>query len=121
MYVRAIADTGTSLWYLPRAIADSYWARVPTARYSVLQAGWIFRCSTKLPDMTVIISGQRITVPGINMNYQTLMLGMCYGGIQRETGLDTSVFGDVFLKELYVIHEQPMVGQPRLGFARLRN
>jgi aspergillopepsin I len=121
MTLRAIADTGTSLWYLPKPIADAYWARVPTARYSALQAGWIFRCTSKLPDMSVTVSGRVITVPGINMNYQTLMLGMCYGGIQRETGLETSVFGDVFLKGLYVIHEQSLDGNPRLGFAKLKN
>jgi aspergillopepsin I len=119
--IRAIADTGTSLWYLPKPIADAYWAQVPTAKYNILQAGWVFRCTTELPDMTVTISGKPITVPGINMNYQTLLRGMCYGGIQRETGLETSVFGDVFLKELYVIHEQPLVGNPRLGFAKLRD
>ncbi|KAF2428092.1 protease B [Tothia fuscella] len=113
----AIADTGSSLWYLPRAIADAYWAQVPGSSYSQPQSGFIFPCNSKLPDMTVIISGKRITVPGIMMNYQTLSPNTCMGGINRDFGMPFSIFGDAFLKGLFVVYEAPMEGQLRLGFA----
>lgn len=56
--INAIADTGTSLWYLPKAVADAYWAKVPGAQYNSLQAGWMFPCNAKLPDMSMVIGGK---------------------------------------------------------------
>lgn len=63
--INAIADTGTSLWYLPRAVADGYWAKVPGAQYNSLQAGWMFPCGSTLPDISMVIAGTKVTVPGI--------------------------------------------------------
>jgi aspergillopepsin I len=57
--INAIADTGTSLWYLPKAVADAYWAKVPGAQYNSLQAGWMFPCTAQLPDMSMIIGGKQ--------------------------------------------------------------
>jgi len=116
--INAIADTGTSLWYLPKAVADGYWAKVPGAQYNSVQAGWMFPCSEKLPDMNIVVAGQKVNVPGINMNYQTISSSLCYGGIQRDTGMPFSIFGDVFLKGVFVIFESVPGQQPRLGFAQ---
>jgi aspergillopepsin I len=113
----AIADTGSSLWYLPKSIADAYWAQVAGSNYSATQSGFVFPCNSKLPDMTVIVSGKRVTVPGINMNYQTLTPTTCMGGINRDFGMPFSIFGDAFLKALFVVYEAPIGGQARLGFA----
>jgi aspergillopepsin I len=57
--INAIADTGTSLWYLPKAVADAYWAKVPGAQYNSVQAGWMFPCNAKLPDIAMVISGTK--------------------------------------------------------------
>jgi aspergillopepsin I len=65
MKINAIADTGSSLWYLPKQVADSYWAKVPGATYSTTIGQWLFPCTSKLPDMSIIVSGQKVTVPGI--------------------------------------------------------
>ncbi|KAF2672533.1 aspartic proteinase II-1 [Microthyrium microscopicum] len=113
----AIADTGSSLWYLPRTIADAYWKQVPGSSYSTAQGAFVFPCQSKLPEMTVIVSGQPVRVPGINMNYQTVSAGTCMGGINRDFGMPFSIFGDAFLKGLFVVHEVPLKGQSRIGFA----
>jgi len=114
--INAIADTGSSLWYLPRAVADAYWKQVPGAAVR-LPLGWTFPCSSKLPDMTMIISGKKVTVPGINMNYQTVGGSTCFGGIQRDVGLPFSIAGDVFLKNQFVIHKSD--GKTaKIGFAQ---
>jgi aspergillopepsin I len=118
--INAIADTGTSLWYLPKAVADAYWAQVPGASYNNLQAGFTFPCNSKLPDMTMVIQDKKVTVPGINMNYQQISSTTCYGGIQRDSGMPFSIFGDVFLKGLFVVFESPSNGPQRLGFALQR-
>jgi aspergillopepsin I len=115
--INAIADTGTSLWYLPSKVANAYWAAVPGASYNTLQAGFTFPCASKLPDLSLTITGKRIVVPGINMNYQAISQSTCYGGIQRDTGMPFSIFGDVFLKGMFVAFEAPIGGQARIGFA----
>ncbi|KAE9977127.1 hypothetical protein BLS_001351 [Venturia inaequalis] len=116
--INAIADTGTSLWYLPRAVADGYWAKVPGAQYSSLQAGWMFPCGATLPDISMVIAGTKVVVPGINMDYQKISSQQCYGGIQRDTGMPFSIFGDVFLKGVFVVFEAAEGKTPRLGFAQ---
>jgi aspergillopepsin I len=117
--INAIIDTGTSLWYLPYKVANAYWAAVPGASYNTLQAGFTFPCASKLPDFALNITGRRFVVPGINMYYQSISQATCYGGIQRNmnTNMKFSIFGDVFLKGMFVAFEAPVGGPPRLGFA----
>jgi aspergillopepsin I len=112
---QAISDTGSSLWYMPKGMADEYWGTVPGAKNSGAQ--WNFPCAAKLPDMSVVIGGKKVTVPGENMNYQSIGT-TCFGGIQRDLAMPFSIFGDVFMKGLFVIHESPPTGQARIGFAR---
>lgn len=40
---------------------------------------------------------------------------MCFGGIQSNSGMEFSIFGDVFLKNQYVVFDAE---GPRLGFAQ---
>jgi aspergillopepsin I len=115
--INAVADTGSSLWYLPRAIADAYYREVEGAQFNQMQSGWMFPCNAKLPDMALVVSGKKITVPGTNMNYQKLSQSTCFGGIQRDTGMPFSIAGDVFLKEMFVVFENAPGTSPRLGFA----
>jgi aspergillopepsin I len=114
----AIVDTGSSLWYAPASMVDAYWAKVPDATYNNIQGGYTFPCSTKLPDIQVVIAGKKVSVPGQNMNYQNLGVSTCFGGLQRSTGMPFSIFGDVFLKGLYVIFEHVPGNVQRIGFAQ---
>ncbi|KAE9978507.1 hypothetical protein EG328_001417 [Venturia inaequalis] len=114
--LNAIADTGSSLWYAPAKMVDAYYAKVPGATFSQLAGGWNFPCSAKLPDISLTVSGKKVTVPGGNMNYQSIGT-TCMGGLQRDTGMPFSIAGDVFLKNLFVVFEHPVSGQARLGFA----
>jgi len=114
--INAVADTGSSLWYVPAKVADTYYSKVQGAAFSALSGGWTFPCNAKLPDITLTVSGKKVVVPGINMNYQSIG-STCMGGMQRDTGIPFSIAGDVFLKNLFVVFEHPVGGQPRLGFA----
>jgi aspergillopepsin I len=109
------------LWYVPPPVANAYWAQVPGATWKNARAGWTFPCSARLPDISLIIEGKNITVPGINMNYQTVSQNVCYGGLQRTdsaSGKELHIAGDVFLKNMFVAFEHPDGEQARLGFAR---
>jgi aspergillopepsin I len=109
------------MWHLPRAIAHEYWAKVPGAALHPALNAWIFPCASELPAMSIMVSGRRITVPGISMHYQNINGVLCYGGIQEDfisPSLQLSIFGNVFMKGLFIIFESPDNGTARLGFAQ---
>ncbi|KAF2010963.1 Asp-domain-containing protein [Aaosphaeria arxii CBS 175.79] len=117
--IPAIGDTGTTLLYLPTAIVKAYYAKVSGAKLDSTNAGgWVFPCSATLPDFTATIGGAKQVVPGKYINYAPLETGSttCFGGIQVNDGLPFSIFGDIFLKSKYVVHE--LSATPRLGFAQ---
>lgn len=116
--INAIADTGTSLWYMPKASTEAYWEQVPGAVYNMQQGGYTYPCGAKLPDFHVVVAGKKVTVSGANMNYQQMGPTTCFGGVQRDTGMPFSIFGDVFLKSVFTVFEMPENGQARIGFAQ---
>ena len=67
--IDGIADTGTTLLYLPQAAVTAYYAKVPGAKYNSQQGGYTFACSTTLPSLTLGIGSGRFTVPGSYINY----------------------------------------------------
>ena len=116
----AIADTGTTLMLLPAAMVKDYYSEVPGAQNQ--SVGWVFPCTTTLPDLTLMMSTgipggdpAYAVVQGEFMNRSAVINGseMCWGGIQ--TGPDNlSILGDVFLKSQFVVFD---MAAPRLGFA----
>lgn len=67
--IDAIADTGTTLLYLPAAIVTAYYSKVPGAVNSPAQGGYIFPCSAALPSITLGIGSYRAVVPGSYISY----------------------------------------------------
>lgn len=115
----AIADTGTTLLYLPPDIVADYYSNVRGAGYDQNQGGYTFPCRSSLPSFSATIGGTAFAVPGRLVNYAPIDNAgtTCFGGIQRDTGLPFSIFGDVFLKSVFVVFDQTQ-SSPRLGFAR---
>ena len=114
----AIADTGTSLMFLPSAAVKSYYNGVQGASYNHAQGGYIFPCSATLPNFVVAIGGKQFTVPGSYINYAPVSSdgSTCFGGIQANTGIGFTIFGDVFLKSVYAVFDSS-TSTPRIGFA----
>ncbi|RAR11873.1 acid protease [Stemphylium lycopersici] len=115
--VSGILDTGTTLIYTDSAIVRAYYAKVSGAQNSARQGGYIFPCTATTPDFSITVGGVKQTVPGKYINYAPIGDGTCFGGIQTDEGIGFSIFGDIFLKSKYVIHEMGNSG-PRLGFAQ---
>ncbi|KAI0003898.1 aspartic peptidase domain-containing protein [Xylariaceae sp. FL0662B] len=113
----AIADTGTTLAFLPEEVATAYYRQVPTAKQDPEAGGYVFPCDTTLPDFTYSIEDTKFTVPGAFINYAEVdeTGRSCFGGIQPDTDIGLSIWGDIVLKSAFVVFE-PQV--PRLGFAR---
>ena len=114
----AIADTGTSLLYLPTNVVKAYYSQVQGAQYDQQQAGYVFPCSANLPDFNVAIGGKTFAVGGDLINFApvTQASQTCFGGIQEDTGIGFSIFGDVFLKAVVAVFDDDG-SSPRLGFA----
>ena len=114
--IDGIADTGTTLLYLPSTIVSAYYAKVPGASYNSAQGGYIFTCGTTLPSITLGIGSYRAVVPGSYIQYAPISGSTCFGGIQRNTGIGFSIYGDIFLKSQFVVFDET-TSAPRLGFA----
>lgn len=58
----AIADTGTTLLYLPSALVTAYYKQVSGATNSATYGGYIVPCSATLPSLTLVIGGTKFVV-----------------------------------------------------------
>ncbi|KAJ5488742.1 aspergillopepsin A-like aspartic endopeptidase [Penicillium diatomitis] len=118
---QAIADTGTSLMLVSPDVVSAYYKQVRHAAYSSGVSGWVYPCSSKLPSLTVALGDKyQATIPGSLVNFAevgrntTTGETVCYGGIQSNQGSSLQIFGDVFLKALFVVFDRR---GPSLGFA----
>jgi len=114
----AIADTGTSLLYLPDAVINAYYNKVSGAYEDDSQGGVVFPCNANLPNLKISIGGSTYTVPGSYINYAPIDNSgtTCFGGLQSSDGIGFNILGDVFLKAVFVVFDQTQ-SSPRLGFA----
>jgi len=114
----AIADTGTTLLYIPASAAKAYYAKVSGSQNSNTYGGYVAPCNSNWPAFNVKIGGTTFSVPGSYINYAQVSDGSstCYGGIQSNTGIGLTIFGDIFLKSKYVVFDES-TSTPRLGFA----
>lgn len=67
--IDAIADTGTTLLYLPIAVVQDYYDAIPSASYSSSQGGYVFPCDASLPSISLGLGTYRAVIPGPFINY----------------------------------------------------
>lgn len=67
--IDAIADTGTTLLLMDDNIVSAYYGKVKGAQNSQNDGGYVFPCSTTLPNFTVGIGNFHAVIPGSYMNY----------------------------------------------------
>ncbi|KAI9810108.1 MAG: Type I transmembrane sorting receptor [Pycnora praestabilis] len=113
--IDAIADTGTTLLLLDQNIVTAYYAKVSGAKYDNTQGGYTFSCSATLPSITLGIGSYKAVVPGSLINFAPVSGNTCFGGLQANTGIGFSIFGDIFFKSQFVVFEG--TSAPQLGFA----
>ncbi|KAI2606300.1 endothiapepsin [Hypoxylon fragiforme] len=114
--IQGIADTGTTLAMLPDAVVTAYYRQVSGAKNDDTQGGYVFPCTASLPDFVFGVEGAKVTIPGEFVNYAPVDDSTCFGGIQSDSGIGFSIFGDVALKAAFVVFDQTE-STPRLGFA----
>lgn len=115
--IRGIADTGTTLLYLPDDIVDSYYGAVQGAKNDQQQGGYTYPCAAELPEISFEIDSYTAVVPGTFITYAPVDTSgqTCFGGLQSSTGIGINIFGDIFLKSQFIVFQGGE--SPRLGFA----
>ncbi|KAJ5209751.1 hypothetical protein N7449_004130 [Penicillium cf. viridicatum] len=118
---QAIADTGTSLMMVSPEVAEAYYKQVHGGLYAKNANGYIFPCNSSLPTLSVAVGpSYSVTIPGSFMNWSEVGTNtttgetVCYGGLQSSGSSSMAIYGDVFLKALFVVFDQR---GPSLGFA----
>lgn len=105
--IDAIADTGTTLLLMDDDIVSDYYSQVDGAQNDSQQGGYVFDCSTQLPDFTLGIGDGKSTIPGSLMSLGSVGDGSnnCFGGIQSNQGIGLSIYGDVWLKAVLAVFD----------------
>ncbi|RGP72687.1 hypothetical protein FLONG3_6695 [Fusarium longipes] len=118
----ATIDTGTTLVFLPPALAGLYWNDVPNMRIDPdLGNAFTFPCefSEELPDLMFKVPNTEhvLRVPGPYLSFSPTDDDpeYCWGGMQSAEDLGgVTIIGDVALKALYVAFD---IENNKVGFA----
>ncbi|CAK7269590.1 hypothetical protein SEPCBS119000_003648 [Sporothrix epigloea] len=115
--ITGIADTGTTLLCLDDSIVDAYYNEIDGANNSDTYGGYVFPCSSSVPSFTFAVGSSNIVIPSDYMNTGAVPDddSTCFGGLQSNSGLGTSIFGDVALKAAFVVFQGG--DSPTLGWA----
>ncbi|KAL8876074.1 MAG: hypothetical protein Q9198_005665 [Flavoplaca austrocitrina] len=111
---KAVADTGTTLLFLPETIVTAYYRSVRDSGYNYALGGYTYPCSVTLPSLTLGIGSYKAVIPGSYITFHPVDGEICYGGLQPNDGLDFAVFGGIFLKSQFVVFQSSPL---QLGFA----
>ncbi len=110
----AIADTGTTLMLCSKAMCEAVYSQIPNAVLNASAGGYIFPADTPdsaLPVVKVKVGSQYYSIAPASLKYAKAS-GYWFGGIQVATGMPFSIYGDVFLSNVYFIFDQ---GNNRVG------
>ncbi|KPA44729.1 endothiapepsin [Fusarium langsethiae] len=118
----ATIDTGTTLIFLPPALAGLYWNDVPNMRINPdLGDAFTFPCdfTEELPDLMFKVPNTEhvLKIPGSYLSYSPTDDDpeYCWGGMQSAEDLGgVTIIGDVALKALYVAFD---LENNKVGFA----
>lgn len=105
--IDAIADTGTTLLLMDDSVVSDYYSQVQGAQNDQQQGGYVFDCSVELPDFVLGIGSGKATIPGTLMSLGAVQSGssQCFGGLQSNSGIGLSIYGDVFLKAVLAVFD----------------
>ncbi|KAK4704863.1 hypothetical protein P7C70_g1350, partial [Phenoliferia sp. Uapishka_3] len=111
----AIADTGTTLMLLPDSAVTAIYDAIPGAKLDSSQGGYVYPASATIPSLTFAVGDNFFTLNAEDFAYGDATDGFVFGGIQSAGNLGFSIFGDIFLKSVYVVFDQ---GSSRIGMAQ---
>ncbi|KAF9819477.1 hypothetical protein IEO21_02085 [Rhodonia placenta] len=102
----AILDTGTTLCLVHDDVVEEIYRNIQGARYSNSRGGWIYPNTAKIPELYLAIGQTFYRLNEVDFAYSDAGDGHSFGGIQSRGNLKYDIFGDVFLKSLYIVFNQ---------------
>ncbi|WPH04396.1 Hypothetical protein R9X50_00728700 [Acrodontium crateriforme] len=110
----AIADTGTSLLLVDDDVAKAYYAQVDGSKNDSTQGGYVYPCSSNLPDFGIAIGDYIAVLKGSDLTYANVDSSTCFGGIQSNANSGMQIFGDVMFKQYFAVFD---AGNTQFGVA----
>lgn len=111
----AILDTGTTLLLVADDVVSAVYGKIKGAQFDNDQGGWKYPTNAKLPKVSFAVGGTLYTVNTADFGFGPADAGFTFGGIQSRGDLTFDIFGDVFLKSVYVVFNQ---GEQKVGLAQ---
>ncbi|OCH94481.1 acid protease [Obba rivulosa] len=110
-----ILDTGTTLCLVDDSVVEAIYQAIEGARYDNSQGGWKYPSNAQIPTVTFAVGDTQFTVNEKDFGFGDAGNGFTFGGIQSRGDNPFDIFGDVFLKSVYVVFDQ---GETRVGLAQ---
>ncbi|KAI0340842.1 acid protease [Trametopsis cervina] len=110
-----ILDTGTTLLLVDDDVLRSIYDQIHGAVYDDQLGGWKYPVDTRLPEISFAIGDYLFTLHEEDVGFGPADHGYIMGGIQSRGNQDFDIFGDVFLKCVYVVFNQ---GEKTVGVAQ---
>lgn len=110
-----ILDTGTTLLLVDDTVLKTIYDSIEGATYDDQQGGWKYPSSATVPDVSFAVGDTLYKLNAADFGYGPADDGYTLGGIQSRGDLDFDIFGDVFLKSVYVVFNQ---GEQTVGLAQ---
>ncbi|KAI0658656.1 acid protease [Cubamyces menziesii] len=101
-----ILDTGTTLLLVADDVVDAIYGAIEGATYDDEQGGYKFPSNATIPEVSFAVGDTLYKVNPQDIAFGDAGDGYTFGGIQSRGDLDFDIFGDVFLKSVYVVFNQ---------------
>ncbi|KAI0690857.1 acid protease [Cytidiella melzeri] len=111
----AILDTGTSLLLVDDDVLKEIYDEIDGAVYDDQEGGWKYPSNARIPEVSFAVGDYLFIIHEEDFGYGPADHGYTLGGIQSRGDQKFDIFGDVFLKSVYVVFNQ---GEKKVGVAQ---
>lgn len=116
---RAIMDTGTTLIYVSDELLPLIYEPMG-GHYDTDVQGWVFPANTtvsEVPSVVLPVGEHELTLDVLDIMRLPVDDNWIYGSIQSRGDLDTDLFGDYWLRNVYAVYDvKGDKNGPRFGF-----
>jgi len=102
-----ILDTGTTLTLVDDTVLSHIYGAIQGAVFDHREGGWKYPARSRVPEISFAVGDKLYKINPKDLAYGEPMTdGYVFGGIQSRGNNDVDIFGDCFLKSVYVVFDQ---------------
>ncbi|KAJ7162295.1 acid protease [Mycena filopes] len=110
-----ILDTGTTLMLIDDDTVSKIYGAIKGAKFDNDQGGRMYPASSAVPSLGFAIGDTMYTLNAEDFPFGEAEGGFLFGGVQSRGSNPFDIFGDIFLKSVYVVFNQ---GESTVGLAQ---